>query len=396
MIVLAAALALANGERVTIPAGYYTLPEIAARLSTPSERVTCRREVSNRLLFVSISDKPLGEVERDLSSVLGVGVWADGAGGQEIGPDLVRRYQESRLAGSMVDYFEERLSLDFDSLMRGDIVQSAQGPALGESPGAGGAPHEGDSESLSFDPYSGRLTSRLLGHGPESGTFDEPGIVPDHVGMPYPRLAEIGDDAWVRGYLTRRDESRSLLDSDLGQASVAIPAGSRSVSGFIAAWTTQTERDVIMEVSPGRDLSPNRFETARADCCQASREVLGSVAECELEMGADGPADESPACRAAAQALARAIAAEPTYTCRLSGQILCVRDEFGFLDHTYGFPLSAIAELANVELRQGSAGPTLEDVQRFRAKLDRDSRAVIARFRCALLPADVVCATTGG
>ena len=485
MIALAAYLALGWSGNISIPAGYYTLPEIAQRLSGQGPRVSCEPEVANRLLFVSIHQKPLAEVEADLSAVLGVRFSRLGDDGEEIDQEIVKRTQARRLLNRLSDYYSEPIhavmtscstllpnitpatidagmdrlgsaqpddatqtaahlllelgngdlsplayvclskGVDFDSLMRADEVArgteldlESLGPSAWRDKFSLRLPVEQNLSSLAltadqrestiqeicaasyfalrlgFDPYSGRLETRLSltfhcdSNEGASGEFD---VMPDEILLAYPKLAQIGDDQWVGEYASRRATTQAVLSSEAGERKVTTADGSRSLSEFFAGWAAQSNRDVIMEVSPGRDLSPNRFETGRSVSVDPIREVLGSVAECEAEVAEQSPEYEPLASRMAGQALARAIAAEPTYTCRLENEVLCVRDEFGFLDHSYKFPLAAIAALANGRLKTGAA-PKLEAIERYCQAVDAEQAGLVARFHCALVPTDVASA----
>jgi hypothetical protein len=480
-------IALGQSGSITIPPGYYSLPQLAQELSSQDHTVTCSQALKNRLAYVSIRDRPVSEVKSLVTDVLGVSFSTASPVTETMEPLAKRQSEERLLERALKEYYADRVNavmsacsvllpivtpasidanmdrpqgkqpstdfysaaqllfklgdgdfsalgyyvlsrgVDFDSLIQKDAIEVGNEHDMESAVPAAWRDRvtlrtfferstrdlpvsQEEKEAiiqtagiesygalrLGFDPYSGHLSTNLsLSFRPDanSGARMDVDLIPELIGIDYPRLSALGGSAWVKAYSVRRSDSDALLNSNLVSGTVTTPADCRAVSEYIASWAGAMKKDVVMEVSQGRDMSPARFATGRAMSGDLRHELLGVGADFEAELS-NGPAENlSLLAYTAVQPMMTAILAEPTYTCRMEGDILCVRDEFGFLDHLYNFPSDAIARLESNRLasenRVGALVPTLDAIEAYCRETAPAQAGTVSRCHCAIVPPDL-------
>jgi hypothetical protein len=111
---LVAALALACGQTVEFPIGYYSYDEIARMMSTAHRRVECAPELKGRVVLLRLKPRDWRQMRRILENTLEVQFRRAGGGDDrwvlERPPELLK--QERRLREALARHIEQRIQED--------------------------------------------------------------------------------------------------------------------------------------------------------------------------------------------------------------------------------------------------------------------------------------------
>jgi hypothetical protein len=111
---LVATLALASGQTVEFPIGYYSYDEIARMMSTAHRRVECAPELKGRVVLLRLKPRDWRQMRRILENTLEVQFRRAGGGDDrwvlERPPELLK--QERRLREALARHIEQRIQED--------------------------------------------------------------------------------------------------------------------------------------------------------------------------------------------------------------------------------------------------------------------------------------------
>jgi hypothetical protein len=114
LVGLVAALALACGQTVEFPIGYYSYDEIARMMSTAHRRVECAPELKGRVVLLRLKPRDWRQMRRILENTLEVQFRRAGGGDDrwvlERPPELLK--QERRLREALARHIEQRIQED--------------------------------------------------------------------------------------------------------------------------------------------------------------------------------------------------------------------------------------------------------------------------------------------
>jgi hypothetical protein len=114
LVGLVAALALASGQTVEFPIGYYSYDEIARMMSTAHRRVECAPELKGRVVLLRLKPREWRQMRRILENTLEVQFRRAGGGDDrwvlERPPELLK--QERRLREALARHIEQRIQED--------------------------------------------------------------------------------------------------------------------------------------------------------------------------------------------------------------------------------------------------------------------------------------------
>jgi hypothetical protein len=114
LVGLIASLALACGQTVEFPIGYYSYDEIARMMSTAHRRVECAPELKGRVVLLRLKPRDWRQMRRILENTLEVQFRRAGGGDDrwvlERPPELLK--QERRLREALARHIEQRIQED--------------------------------------------------------------------------------------------------------------------------------------------------------------------------------------------------------------------------------------------------------------------------------------------
>ena len=114
LVGLIASLALASGQTVEFPIGYYSYDEIARMMSTAHRRVECAPELKGRVVLLRLKPRDWRQMRRILENTLEVQFRRAGGGDDrwvlERPPELLK--QERRLREALARHIEQRIQED--------------------------------------------------------------------------------------------------------------------------------------------------------------------------------------------------------------------------------------------------------------------------------------------
>lgn len=114
LVGLIASLALACGQTVEFPIGYYSYDEIARMMSTAHRRVECAPELKDRVVLLRLKPRDWRQMRRILENTLEVQFRRAGGGDDrwvlERPPELLK--QERRLREALARHIEQRIQED--------------------------------------------------------------------------------------------------------------------------------------------------------------------------------------------------------------------------------------------------------------------------------------------
>jgi hypothetical protein len=113
-----AASARADGRRVTLPCGLYTLPDLARGLSDGEHRVRCSVQLANRAALVSLRSRSWDSAARTLEAGLSVRVRERGDREWTLEPDPEVERREAEWRSRFAALLQRRLEAEQDDLHR--------------------------------------------------------------------------------------------------------------------------------------------------------------------------------------------------------------------------------------------------------------------------------------